>query len=91
MLNYCFDNLKLEKLNCEVIEGNLSTLKLHGKFMFRQEGFIRENVVKEGRRIGVHLLGVTRGEWDVARVEIARKYDFIFSKYQTTFSGERAV
>jgi UDP-4-amino-4,6-dideoxy-N-acetyl-beta-L-altrosamine N-acetyltransferase len=85
IINYCFDDLGLDKLNCEVIEGNTATLKLHSKFLFQNEGFIRENIIKEGKRLGVYLLGITRNEWRAARAEIERKYGALFSKYQLSF------
>lgn len=70
-LTFVFDVMGLAKLNCEVIEGNDAVVKLHGKFDFRQEGLRRSQVIKDGRRIGVHLLGLTREDWAVARQRIA--------------------
>ncbi|MDR0664857.1 MAG: UDP-4-amino-4,6-dideoxy-N-acetyl-beta-L-altrosamine N-acetyltransferase [Helicobacteraceae bacterium] len=84
-LNYCFDCLKLDKLNCEVIDGNAATLRLHAKFLFQNEGFIRENVIKDGKRVGVHLLGITRKEWDENRFIIEGKYGSFLSRYSVAF------
>lgn len=72
-LNFVFDELGLAKLNCEVVEGNDVVVKLHGKFDFRQEGLRRSQLVKDGRRIGVHLLGLTREDWAAARSRIAER------------------
>ena len=72
-LNFVFDVLELAKLNCEVVEGNDTVVKLHGKFDFRQEGLRRSQVIKDGQRINVHLLGLTREDWAVARSRIAEK------------------
>jgi UDP-4-amino-4,6-dideoxy-N-acetyl-beta-L-altrosamine N-acetyltransferase len=85
VLDYCFDILKLDKLNCEVLEGNAATLKLHEKFLFQKEGFIRSNIVKNGVRIGVHLLGITREEWIAGRFAIKSRYGFLFSKRNIVF------
>ena len=38
-LAFLFETLGIEKLNCEVIEGNDAVVKLHKKFFFQEEGF----------------------------------------------------
>ena len=67
MLDYIMDALGMEKLNCEVIETNVVVVNMHRKFGFVEEGFRRSNVEKDGVRIGVHFLGITRAEWKAAR------------------------
>jgi UDP-4-amino-4,6-dideoxy-N-acetyl-beta-L-altrosamine N-acetyltransferase len=80
-LNYAFDTLGLEKLNCEVIENNSAVVKLHLKFGFVEEGFRRSNIIKNGARIGVHFLGLLREDWVVKRVELGLSYKSIFDKF----------
>lgn len=63
ILNYVFDEMKIEKLNCEVLEINQAVIKLHQKFGFVQEGIRRKNIIKNGNRIDVYLLGITKEEW----------------------------
>lgn len=63
LINYAFDDVNLEKLNCEVIETNPIVVKLHKKFGFVEEGFRRSNVIKDGERVGVHFLGLTKEDW----------------------------
>lgn len=63
VLDYVFDRLDLQKLNCEVLETNPVVVSLHKKFGFVEEGFRRSNIEKASGRIGVHLLGITRDEW----------------------------
>lgn len=63
MLEYAFGEAGLEKLNCEVLATNPSVVKMHQKFGFSIEGVRRENILKEGRRIDVILLGITKKEW----------------------------
>lgn len=63
LLDFVFDQLGLEKLNCEVIEGNDAVVRLHGKFGFEEEGFRRSNIEKSGVRLGVHFLGLRRNVW----------------------------
>jgi len=63
MLDHVFSDMGLEKLNCEVLETNPAVVAMHKKFGFQEEGFRRSNVVKDGARIGVHFLGITKADW----------------------------
>ncbi len=80
-INFVFDNLNLEKLNCEIIEGNFTIVKLHKKFFFQEEGFRRSDIIKNGVRIGVHLLGLTKQDWLAGNAEIQEKYRGVFEKF----------
>jgi UDP-4-amino-4,6-dideoxy-N-acetyl-beta-L-altrosamine N-acetyltransferase len=80
-LNFVFDVLGLAKLNCEVVEGNDTVVKLHDKFDFKPEGFRRSQVVKDDRRVGVHLLGLTREDWTVARSRMADKNAAVLERF----------
>lgn len=63
LLDYAFDVAGLEKLNCEVLAMNTAVVKMHQKFGFEVEGVRRQNVVKDGVRVDVVLLGMTKAEW----------------------------
>ncbi|MFI8224040.1 UDP-4-amino-4,6-dideoxy-N-acetyl-beta-L-altrosamine N-acetyltransferase [Pseudomonas sp. NPDC085632] len=63
MLDYAFGVAGLEKLNCEVLAMNAAVVKMHQKFGFEIEGVRRQNVVKDGVRVDVVLLGITNAEW----------------------------
>ena len=63
MLDYVFETLNLDKLNCEVIETNPNVVAMHKKFGFVEEGLRRANIEKNGKRIGVYFLGITKSEW----------------------------
>lgn len=63
VIGYAFGSLGLEKINGEVIEGNAASLGVHHKLLFQDEGFRRSQVRREGGRLGVHLLGLTLGDW----------------------------
>ena len=80
-INFVFDSLSIEKLNCEVIEGNDAIVKLHKKFLFQEEGFRRSNIIKNRTRLGVHFLGLTREEWYAANEAIHEKYKGIFENF----------
>ncbi len=81
ILNYIFSVLGLEKLNCEVIENNEAVVRLHEKFGFKREGFREENIIKNGERLGVHYLGLTKGNWLSIREVVSSKYSKIFTQY----------
>ena len=67
MLDYAFNEAGIEKLNCEVLETNPTVIKMHQKFGFELEGVRRKNILKDGSRIDVVLLGITKEEWKEKR------------------------
>lgn len=81
LLNFAFDDLLLEKLNCEVIETNDVIVKLHKKFGFIEEGFKNSNIEKNGTRIGVYFLGITKDEWVSKRLYFQEKNKFMIEKF----------
>lgn len=81
LINFAFDRLGLEKLNCEVIEGNEAVVKLHKKFGFSEEGIRRENILKAGQRVGVILLGLTRDEWAQNKERIATVHAALLRRF----------
>lgn len=81
-LEYVFNNHDIDKLNCEVIEGNDSVVKLHKKFLFKQEGFRESNIIKDDKRIGVHLLGLTREIWRDGRGSLLERYGRVFNNFK---------
>lgn len=77
MIDQAFDVLVLEKLNAEVIEGNGPSLNYHKKIGFVEEGFRNSNVVKQGKRFGVHLLGLEKANWERQRPQIVKNSSLI--------------
>ena len=69
-----------EKLNCKVIATHETVVKLHKKFGFEEEGFRRENIVKDENRIGVFFLGLTRSGWRQCNMYVFNKYMKGFEK-----------
>lgn len=70
VISYVFDELGLNKLCAEVLGFNEPVLKLHAKFGFRQEGILREHVVKGGRPLDVVSIGLLKSEWDTIRPDV---------------------
>lgn len=83
MIDYIFNVLKMEKLNCAVLSNNLNVVEMHKHFGFKVEGILRQNYLKNGKRIDVYLLGMLKDEWtkqrelyqDVERAQILLDLD----------------
>jgi UDP-4-amino-4,6-dideoxy-N-acetyl-beta-L-altrosamine N-acetyltransferase len=82
LLEYVFGELGLEKLNCEVLETNPAVVRMHGKFLFQEEGFRRSNVSKDGVRIGVHFLGLTREDWMAGRAAVRERILDVLDRFE---------
>ena len=87
-LSYVFDQLGFEKLNCEVLETNPNVVKMHKRFGFVEEGFRRENIIKGGKRIGVHFLGLTRGEWSQTRTDVGSSIAEIVQRFKVSIDHD---
>ena len=88
LINFVFNDLGLEKLNCEVIEINEAVVKMHQKFGFIEEGFRRENIIKNEKRIGVFFLGLTKSDWLRERDAIHLKYEKRLEKFNLEIEYE---
>jgi UDP-4-amino-4,6-dideoxy-N-acetyl-beta-L-altrosamine N-acetyltransferase len=63
LINHSFDALGLEKIYSEVIEGNDRSVAMHERLSFAREGFLRSHIVRGDARIGLHLFGLLKGDW----------------------------
>lgn len=63
ILSYVFDELKLNKLRCEVITFNEKVVAMHEKFGFRREAYYRQQVKKDGAYYDVVGLAMLKSEW----------------------------
>lgn len=70
LLEYTFNETQIEKLNCEVLETNLSVIKLHRKFGFHDEGVFRKNIIKNNSRVDVFRFGILKQEWKESKAKI---------------------
>lgn len=81
LIKFVFNELELEKLNCEVIESNKAVIKLHKKFGFVEEGLRRKNIIKNKNRIGVVFLGLTKSDWSNLAPKVFHKYKKVLEKF----------
>jgi len=88
MITYAFDDLKIEKLNCEVLEWNAGVIRLHRKFGFvdRTDGGKTE-IEKNEEIVKVIPLQLTRDEWEAHKVEMNTKYSGLFESTAVQFEG----
>ena len=62
-LDLAFGKLGLEKVFAEVLAENGAALKAQAAAGFRREGYLRDHVIKDGRRRDVVLLAMLASEW----------------------------
>jgi len=84
LICFVFDALGMEKLNCEVVAGNDSAAALYRKIMFQEEGFRRSNVMKQGARIGVRMLGLTKDEWAAGRAHLRERLGPVLARFSVS-------
>jgi UDP-4-amino-4,6-dideoxy-N-acetyl-beta-L-altrosamine N-acetyltransferase len=63
ILELAFNELKLQKLYCEVLAFNTSVIKLHKKFGFNIEGVFRQQRKINDDFVDVYRLGILAPEW----------------------------
>ena len=64
VLKYVFEELKLNKLCGEVFSFNEKVVKMHEKFGFRREGFLRNHIYKNDKFHDIVVIGLLSSEWD---------------------------
>jgi UDP-4-amino-4,6-dideoxy-N-acetyl-beta-L-altrosamine N-acetyltransferase len=67
ILEYVFNELKLNKLRCEVFVTNEKVIKMHEKFGFRREAYYREHCLKNNEKLDVVGLAILQSEWSTLR------------------------
>lgn len=73
VLKYVFENMKFNKLLCEVFTFNEAVIKMHEKFGFRREGYFREHIFKNEKYYDVISLAMLKSEWDQIKEAIYKK------------------
>ena len=73
VLTYVFEELKLNKLRCEVFAFNDKVIKMHEKFGFRREAYFRQHCLKGGKYEDVVGLALLRSEWEQLKGNLKRK------------------
>lgn len=63
VLKIVFDEMKLNKLCGEVFSFNEKVVKMHEKFGFRREGYLRNHIFKNNKYHDVIVIGLLNSEW----------------------------
>jgi UDP-4-amino-4,6-dideoxy-N-acetyl-beta-L-altrosamine N-acetyltransferase len=70
MLLEAFDSMGLQKVHCEVLSTNPDVIRMHQGFGFKQEGVLRQHVVKSDQRVDIHCMGMLREDWRQVRTSV---------------------
>lgn len=73
VLTYVFEELKLNKLRCEVFAFNDKVINMHEKFGFRREAYYRQHSLKNGKYEDVVGLALLRAEWEQLKGSLKAK------------------
>ena len=65
-------------------------VKRHKSFGFVEEGFRRENIIKNGRRICVFFLGLTRSDWEKHKDQARILYEKAINRFDIEIEYEPA-
>lgn len=60
LVNYCFNNLKMNRIQAEVYSHNIRSIKLFTKLGFVLEGVLRESVLKNGEYVDEHIYALLK-------------------------------
>ncbi len=64
LLDYVFSNLKIRKVYLELFSDNLRAKSLYEKIGFKQEGFFKEEIFKNGKFRDVIRMACYKSEWE---------------------------
>lgn len=73
VIEFVFNDLKLNKLRCEVFVSNEKVIKMHEKFGFRREAYYREHCIKGKQKLDVVGLALLESEWKIYKDIIKNK------------------
>ncbi|KAA0549901.1 GNAT family N-acetyltransferase [Bacillus sp. BGMRC 2118] len=67
ILQYAFHELNLNRVGLDVIEYNEKGIRAYEKAGFRQEGKMREAVLRDGKNYDRVIMGILRSEWEAQK------------------------
>jgi UDP-4-amino-4,6-dideoxy-N-acetyl-beta-L-altrosamine N-acetyltransferase len=67
VLQHVFDEMRFDKLCCEVLATNEGVVKMHQRYGFAIDGVLRRHVIKAGERVDVVTMSLLREEWSASR------------------------
>lgn len=73
ILHHVFEVMQLNKLCCEVFAFNDAVIGMHKGFGFKDEGFFREHIFKNGEAFDIVCLAMLHKDWDAIKGETLQK------------------
>ena len=67
VLRHVFEEMKMEKLCCEVLASNVRVANMHKNFGFKEEGIFRKHIYKAGVLEDVVCLAILGEDWESVR------------------------
>ncbi|MCR5175254.1 MAG: GNAT family N-acetyltransferase, partial [Anaerovibrio sp.] len=65
--DYVFYKLGVNKVTKEIMDINKNLILINDRFGFKEEGVMRQVVLKHGEYHDLHIFGMLRSEWDQLR------------------------
>jgi UDP-4-amino-4,6-dideoxy-N-acetyl-beta-L-altrosamine N-acetyltransferase len=95
-LDYAFNEMKLEKLHCEVLEFNDTVIKFHKKYGFQEEGIFKKHHFTEGNFWDVHRLAIFKNDWSKCRDDVINRIKGPYScgkvyRHQFQITNEQVI
>lgn len=63
LIEFGWEHMKLNRIEADVVQGNQRSLHVLKKLGFKEEGVLRQRLLKGGKYYDVHFLGLLRGEY----------------------------
>jgi len=66
LIEFGWENMKLNRIEADVVKGNMRSMHVLEKLGFKKEGVLRQRLLKGGKYYDVYLFGLLRSEysWD---------------------------
>ncbi|WP_427109449.1 UDP-4-amino-4,6-dideoxy-N-acetyl-beta-L-altrosamine N-acetyltransferase [Lysinibacillus xylanilyticus] len=72
-LNYLFDECNLRKITGEVLASNIRSRKYHKSLGFKNEGILRQHILRGNNYEDVYLYSILESEWREKKASIYNK------------------
>lgn len=71
-LEHLFEHVEMRKVYCEVFDFNKTTIKLHKKFGFQEEGHFKKHILKEDIYESVTRMALFKDEWFALKAKLGK-------------------
>lgn len=63
LVEFGFSNMKLNRIEADVVQGNIGSLRVLEKLGFKREGLLRQRLLKGGKYYDIYLYGLLRCDY----------------------------